>query len=419
MADHIAARLHAPAPKRILALDGGGTRGIITLAFLERIEATLQKRLGRGDDFVLADYFDMIGGTSVGSMLAAQLAQGKRVAEVRSRFETAAPRIFGKPRWYERPRFGIFRPRFEAGALTREIKDAVKEETMAGDGLKTGIAIVMKRMDTGSVWPISNNPAARYWKERPIPNSNRVRRGNKDYKLWELIRSSTAAPHYFMHHAVQIFDGLDDGLGEGKFIDGAVSPHNSPALKLFMMAAIKGYNLGGGELTKDGGGKAWDLGGDNLLLVSVGTGLYSSRTRTSGSAAWDAMQSLQGMIADGTDLGLILLQWLGHSGRPWVLDREVRSLAQDVLHVDGREVGPLLGFQRYDMRLDKDDLNIDRCADVDDVEMALLRDMVEPGNIRRLYELASASAVKQVTSDDFPAAFDQVWHPATRIGEPA
>ena len=106
--------------------------------------------------------------------------------------------------------------------------------------------IVMKRMDTGSVWPVSNNPAARYWEPRPVPNSNRARRGNKDYKLWELIRSSTAAPHYFSDKRIEIFDGLDDGTGQGSFIDGAVSPHNSPALKMFMMAGIKGYNLGGG-----------------------------------------------------------------------------------------------------------------------------------------------------------------------------
>ena len=36
-------RLIAPGPKRILALDGGGVRGMITLAILERIEALLAK----------------------------------------------------------------------------------------------------------------------------------------------------------------------------------------------------------------------------------------------------------------------------------------------------------------------------------------------------------------------------------------
>lgn len=409
MADHIADRLHAPGPKRMLALDGGGVRGIITLAFLARIEATLQARLGRGDEFVLADYFDMIGGTSVGSMIATELALGARVAEIKERFEKNAFQIFRPGAW------GIIRYMFSAGPLTAAVKRVVGDDTLDSERLKTGLAIVIKRVDTGSVWPVSNNPAARYWEGRPIANSNRFRRGNRDYKLWELIRSSTAAPSYFSPQKVAIFDGLHDGLGMGKFIDGAVSPHNSPALKMFMMAGIKGYNLGGGDLTSDGGGKAWELGANNLTIVSVGTGLFASKAESSGSAGYDAIMSLQGMINDGTDLGLLLLQWFGQSSRPWVLDREVRSLAQDGLIVDGHPVGPLLRFQRYDMRLEKDDLNVDRCAEVDDTEMTRLRNMVEPRNMARLFSLAAEAAAKQVTQDDFPAVFDAVWRPPKTV----
>ena len=39
----------SPGAKRILALDGGGLRGILTLGMLKRIEAILQER--HGDDF--------------------------------------------------------------------------------------------------------------------------------------------------------------------------------------------------------------------------------------------------------------------------------------------------------------------------------------------------------------------------------
>lgn len=48
-------RLDAPGPKRILALDGGGVRGILSIAFLERIEAILRERFGR--NLVLADLY--------------------------------------------------------------------------------------------------------------------------------------------------------------------------------------------------------------------------------------------------------------------------------------------------------------------------------------------------------------------------
>ena len=65
MTHHLAARFAHDGPKRILALDGGGTRGIVSLCFLEKMEETLRRRLGKPKLF-LSDYFDLIGGTSVG-----------------------------------------------------------------------------------------------------------------------------------------------------------------------------------------------------------------------------------------------------------------------------------------------------------------------------------------------------------------
>ena len=69
-------------PKRILSLDGGGIRGILTLEYLSAIEKLLKKRSGR-DEFLLCDYFDLIGGTSTGSIIAAGLACGMSVDQLR------------------------------------------------------------------------------------------------------------------------------------------------------------------------------------------------------------------------------------------------------------------------------------------------------------------------------------------------
>ena len=44
MAEHIAKRFKAPGPKRILSLDGGGERGMISIGYLEKIEALLANR---------------------------------------------------------------------------------------------------------------------------------------------------------------------------------------------------------------------------------------------------------------------------------------------------------------------------------------------------------------------------------------
>lgn len=63
-------RLSAPGPKRILALDGGGIKGALTLGFLNRIETILRKK-HNNNTMVLSDYFDFIGGTSTGFIIAA------------------------------------------------------------------------------------------------------------------------------------------------------------------------------------------------------------------------------------------------------------------------------------------------------------------------------------------------------------
>jgi uncharacterized protein len=80
-------------PKRILALDGGGIRGVLTLEYLEAIEALLRQR--RDDpDFLLSDYFDLIGGTSTGSIIAAGLACGMSVKDIKSLYYGLGVKVF-------------------------------------------------------------------------------------------------------------------------------------------------------------------------------------------------------------------------------------------------------------------------------------------------------------------------------------
>ena len=66
--------------KRLLSLDGGGIRGVIAAEVLSKIEQILQDHNPRWQ--CLADYFDFIGGTSTGSILAAGLAKGMKVKEL-------------------------------------------------------------------------------------------------------------------------------------------------------------------------------------------------------------------------------------------------------------------------------------------------------------------------------------------------
>ncbi|MDQ3681957.1 MAG: hypothetical protein M3352_02650 [Bacteroidota bacterium] len=59
----LAARYENEQPRKILSLDGGGIRGVLTLEILLEIEKQLRSELRKDDNFRLSDYFDYIGGT--------------------------------------------------------------------------------------------------------------------------------------------------------------------------------------------------------------------------------------------------------------------------------------------------------------------------------------------------------------------
>jgi patatin-like phospholipase/acyl hydrolase len=65
--------------KRILALDGGGIRGMFSLQILARIEELFRQDRNE-PNLVLADVFDFIAGTSTGAIIATFLALGENGA---------------------------------------------------------------------------------------------------------------------------------------------------------------------------------------------------------------------------------------------------------------------------------------------------------------------------------------------------
>src|SRR5271154_7372914 len=86
-------RLSSAGPKRVLALDGGGIRGSLTVGFLKRIEEILRQRHGR-PDLVLGDYFDLIGGTSTGAIIASALAIGMSAEDVEKTYLEFGGEVF-------------------------------------------------------------------------------------------------------------------------------------------------------------------------------------------------------------------------------------------------------------------------------------------------------------------------------------
>src|SRR5512132_3267244 len=98
----VARLLEKKPPYRLLALDGGGIRGIITIEVLAELERLLQTALGKDDSFVLADYFDYVAGTSTGAVIAACLSLGMRVDTIRQFYFDSAELMFSKSSLFKR-----------------------------------------------------------------------------------------------------------------------------------------------------------------------------------------------------------------------------------------------------------------------------------------------------------------------------
>ena len=247
--------------KRLLALDGGGLMGLISLGILQRMEDQLRVLHGGDPEFRLRDFFDYIAGTSTGAIIAAGLMMGRSVDDIRNIYLNDGPAMFAPVGLGRRLR-SRFSHKFPRGpivrALQREFTDASILELQEHGPLPTDrhLMMVMHNATTDSCWPISTNPDAKY-------NDAARADCNRNLKLWQLVRASTAAPSFFPLEEVTLGDRVF------KFQDGGITAHNNPALKLFQMATDPHYRL---RRSVDSEKFGWETGEDRMLLVSVGTG---------------------------------------------------------------------------------------------------------------------------------------------------
>jgi hypothetical protein len=422
--------LFGPGPKRILSLDGGGVRGAISVAFLERIEKIIREEHARtnGNDAApprLGDYFDLVGGTSTGAVIAGALSLGKNISEIKDFYLKLAPRIFSRPFW----RVPGLQAKFDAKALREEIDNIVKDRRLDSPDLITGLCVVTKRLDTGSPWILANNSRAPYWESTsPDPANNRKgHTGNKEYRLANLVRASTAAPHFFDPEIIAINEDerkqpladvnarlagmpwlsllvsklrlllLEFGYGakgksladtHGIFVDGGVTPFNNPTMALLMMTRLKGFGL------------EWPLGPNNLSIVSIGTG--SSRVSLSFKELGIfgplrvTLSAMLSLMSDVQNLSLAQMQWLGECPDPWEINSEIGQLVGDA-----PPGGKWFRFLRYDVRLDPVWLKQNLQLDFTEQEVEKFRRMDDPGIIKNIYAIARLAAELQVKREHF------------------
>jgi uncharacterized protein len=241
-----------PDMRKLLALDGGGIRGMITIEVLQQIENTLRAKFNK-PELVLADYFDYIAGTSTGAIIATCLSLRMEVSKVAKFYRESGEQMFRKANIFNRLKY-----KYEDEPLAMMLKKIINDYSHGGPGtlgdpaIDTYLMMVLRNATTDSPWPVSNNPDAKY-------NLRTRKDCNLDIPLWQLVRASTAAPVYFPPEVVS----LPLGNGDERtfiFVDGGITMYNNPAFQLFLMATTGPYKLN------------WPAGENKMLLISVGTG---------------------------------------------------------------------------------------------------------------------------------------------------
>ncbi|HET6938275.1 MAG TPA: patatin-like phospholipase family protein, partial [Nocardioides sp.] len=80
---------------RLLSIDGGGVRGVVALEVLARIEQVLRDESG-DPGLVLGDWFDYVGGTSTGAIIAGGVAMGLPVHRIQQLYRENMHSIFDR-----------------------------------------------------------------------------------------------------------------------------------------------------------------------------------------------------------------------------------------------------------------------------------------------------------------------------------
>jgi hypothetical protein len=172
--------------RRILAIDGGGIKGVFPASFLAHVEESLSQKV--------AEYFDLIVGTSTGGIIALALGLGLSAKEILAFYEQHGPSIFyGSPRSLLR---GWFRAKYDPGPLRTALEQVFGKRTL-GESTKR-LVIPSLNIDTGEVhvWKTSHHP-----------------RFERDYKhsVVDVALSTAAAPTYFPTHRLACGTPLIDG----------------------------------------------------------------------------------------------------------------------------------------------------------------------------------------------------------------
>ncbi|KAJ4914194.1 Patatin-like protein 1 [Raphanus sativus] len=254
----------------ILSLDGGGVRGIMAGVILAYLEEQLQAL--DGEDMRLADYFDVVAGTSTGGLITAMLT----VPDENGRPRFAAkdivpfylqhsPKIFPQPgRMFslipKLPKL-LSGPKYD-GVYLRNLLNNLLGETRLH---QTVTNVVIPTFDMKKLQPTI------------FSSYQALADPSLDVKISDICIGTSAAPTYFPPHYF-INEDIKGKTSEFHLVDGGVTANNPTLLAMTAVTKqIVNDNPDMGELKP--------LGYNKFLVVSIGTGSAQKEEKYSAKKA--------------------------------------------------------------------------------------------------------------------------------------
>jgi patatin-like phospholipase/acyl hydrolase len=283
--------------RRILSLDGGGIKGVFQVAFLSSIESQLS--IGS-----VANYFDLIAGTSVGGIIALGLGLGRSATELLPFFEEQGPQIFPAgvmPTNLFRLVTGF--ERYSAKPLRKALEDYFGNKTLSDS--KTRLLIPSFDATCADI---------HIYKTR----HNERLRADHSVKAVDVAMATAAAPTYF--------PGYDSGHSI-TLVDGGVWANNPIALAVVEAVGLLGWN------------------GDEIDVLSIGCTEETLDYKQKGHSG--AFWLFRGIFA--------------------AMRGQSKSAIGMARHLTGRDKG-LENVVRVDPAVDKKRFNLDKTKGIQDLK---------------------------------------------------
>mgnify|MGYP003630489608 CR=1 FL=1 len=170
----------------ILTIDGGGIRGYFSAYLLERIEQEL--------NISFSNYFDLIAGTSTGSIIAAALATDYPIYEVTKIYRDKGEIIF-KP---QKLNFGgVWKAKYSKSGLIKELEEIFGDKTLSDTNTKLLIPAI--DLVNSQVHVFKSNYLEEFVRDVNVP-------------IKDAVLASCSAPTYFEPTTVAPFLLADGGL---------------------------------------------------------------------------------------------------------------------------------------------------------------------------------------------------------------